>query len=220
MYLLEGNIGAGKSTFLKLLAHHLPVSVTFEPLHNWQQEAYGQSLLADFYNQPDRWAYTLETLAMMARVREHLVVQDQHNPYRIMERSVYSGYYCFAYNGYKNGFLTDIEWDIHNQWFSFLVAQYCKKPLGFIYLRVDPAIAYQRIQKRGRAAEKNLTLSYLQDIDKAHENFLIKKADYILPTLHDVPVLVLDCNQDFEDNPHILQSHLDAVAQFIKLPFL
>ena len=76
MYIVEGNIGAGKSTFLRLIQAQLPqVSVVFEPLHNWQSQVYGQSILSQFYNDPHRWAYTMETLAMACRVQEH--IQEQ-----------------------------------------------------------------------------------------------------------------------------------------------
>lgn len=49
MYIVEGNIGAGKSTFLNLIGIHMPhVSIALEPLNNWQSEEYGQSLLKNF----------------------------------------------------------------------------------------------------------------------------------------------------------------------------
>lgn len=78
MYIVEGNIGAGKSTFLKLISKRLShITVVFEPLHNWQNKVYGQSVLANFYKDPRRWAYTMETLAMACRVQEHLREQNQ-----------------------------------------------------------------------------------------------------------------------------------------------
>ena len=33
---VEGNIGAGKSTFLTVLAKHLDVDIVFEPTNKWQ----------------------------------------------------------------------------------------------------------------------------------------------------------------------------------------
>src|SRR5579872_5169822 len=112
MYLVEGNIGAGKSTFLGLLARHLTyTSVCFEPREQWQHED-GQSLLSLFYQDPKRWAYTMETVAMIWRVRNHLLEQKNAHPFRIMERSVYSGHYVFAYNDYAQGYLTKLEWEL------------------------------------------------------------------------------------------------------------
>src|SRR3989337_1493014 len=99
MYILEGNIGAGKSTFLRLIKEHMPeIDVSFEPVHNWQKKVYGQSLLANFYQYPKRWAYTLETFAMICRVIEHLKDQSRCYQKKIIERSIYSGHYCFTLN--------------------------------------------------------------------------------------------------------------------------
>ena len=133
MYILEGNIGAGKSTFLQLIKKHVPeIDVALEPLHNWQKNVYGQSLLANFYQDTQRWAYSIETFAMICRVKEHIQDQANLNPHRIIERSIYSGHYCFALNGYKHGFMNDIEWDLSNQWFNFFITEKCFPPRGFI----------------------------------------------------------------------------------------
>ena len=73
MFIVEGNIGAGKSTFLSLAQQYMQdVSIALEPLQNWQQEVAGSSLLQQFYQEPERWAYTLETYAMACRVLDHL----------------------------------------------------------------------------------------------------------------------------------------------------
>ncbi len=215
MYIVEGNIGAGKSTFLKLIHEHIPhIGVAFEPLHNWQSQVYGQSLLSNFYQDTARWAFTMETFAMICRVREHMHEQQQKNPNRIMERSIYSGHYCFSVNGYKQGFVSDLEWGLYMQWFNFLIPNKCKAPLGFIYLKTDPDIAYARLKKRNRLAEKKISLSYLKQIHEHHENFLIHK-EGLLPELKTVPVLILDCNEDFEDNAAKMQELFEKVQDFM-----
>lgn len=216
MYIIEGNIGAGKSTFLKLAQENLAqVSVAFEPLHNWQSSVYGQSLLSNFYQNPKRWAYTLEALTLMCRVREQIQLQEKPIENQLVERSIYSGYYCFAQNGFEQGFMSEIEWDIYTQWFNFLLPNKCAAPKGFIYLKIDPEIAYERIKKRNRLAEKTITLQYLKQIHARHESFLLNDK-HTLPHIANVPVLVLDCNQEFETDSAQLKNHLDAVQEFLK----
>ncbi|HML19455.1 MAG TPA: deoxynucleoside kinase [Candidatus Dependentiae bacterium] len=216
MYILEGNIGAGKSTFLKLIEQHIPyISIGFEPLNNWHTEKSGQSLLQQFYEQPKRWAYTLETLALMSRVKEHMLEQKHTHDFRLVERSIYSGFYCFAKNSFQSGFLTDIEWSIYKEWFSFLTHNNCNVPDGFIYLKVDPEIAFERTKIRNRSAESSMTLSYLKDIDKLHSDFLLEKKG-IDEKLKDVPVLVLDCNTDFEHNEKQFEQHCQKLSSFLQ----
>ncbi|MBA3954405.1 deoxynucleoside kinase [Candidatus Dependentiae bacterium] len=216
MFIVEGNIGAGKSTFLKLIQEHLSyVAVVFEPIHNWQSNQEGQSLLSSFYQQPQRWAYSMETLAMACRVTEHLKEQQHTSPFRLIERSIYSGHYCFAYNDYQSGFLTQLEWTMYNSWFNFLIPNHCTPPRGFIYLKVAPEVASARIQKRKRSGESGIPLEYLQQIDTCHEQFLVEKAG-ILPSLQKIPVLILDCNEEFEKDPELLKKHIQAVAEFMQ----
>lgn len=217
MYIVEGNIGAGKTTFLKLIQERLPeIAVVFEPLHSWHSQIYGQSILSNFYDDPHRWAYTMETLAMACRVREHLIEQQNPNPFRLLERSIYSGHYVFATNDYHEGFLSELEWQVYLQWFNFLVTGKCMPPQGFVYLRTDPEIAYERIKKRDRSAEKTISLAYIQKIHECHEDFLVNKKGLVADLLN-VPVLILDCNKEFEADQVEFAEHAEKVSSFVQL---
>lgn len=215
MFIIEGNIGAGKSTFLTLISDYLPsAAITFEPVQDWQQHVYGQSLLSNFYQEPKRWAFTLETLALITRVRKHLHDQSSSNPLVFVERSIYSGHYCFTQNSFESGYLHPVEWDIYNEWFTFLTQQKCTAPQGFIYLKTDPSIAYERIKKRNRLAEKKLSFSYLKSIHQKHEDFLITKKHH-LDNLSHVPVLEINCDAEFETDKDQLTKHMERVMEFV-----
>ena len=215
MYIVEGNIGVGKSTFLNLIQQNLPeVKILTEPKDNWTNQIYGQSLLENFYKSPQRWAYTLETLAMICRAKDHMREQESSQNI-VIERSIYSGHYCFAQNGYQCGFFSKIEWDIYNKWIDFLLQQKCLPPKGFIYLKANPDVCYKRIQKRNRISEKKITLSYIKQIDNWHEKFLTKK-EGIFEDLRKVPVLELDCNQDFLDDENNKNKHMVRLKNFIE----
>ncbi len=217
MYLVEGNVGAGKSTLLSILAQRLPsTQIVFESVNSWNKAQNGTSLLAQFYQDSRRWSYTMETYTMFTRVQEHLREQADHNPFKIIERSLYSGHYCFARNGYLQGFLDEAEWVLYNKWFNFLVEQRCKTPHGFIYLQTSPTVCYERAQKRSRSGEGDIPLGYFEQIHEQHEEFLIKKRG-ILPALKDVPVLVLDVTDEFETNQELAQEYVEKIHDFMLL---
>ncbi len=215
MYIVEGNIGVGKSTFLNLIQEHCPdIRAIQEPIQSWDQQTHdGQSLLDEFYKDPKRWAYTIETLAMIRRSKDHIRYQEDPNPNKIMERSVYSGHFCFAVNGYKHGYLNAVEWNIYNKWADFLLKKRCKKPSGFIYLRANPEVCMSRVKKRSRNSETNLSLDYLKQIHEQHEDFLINKN--VFEELKDVPVLILDCNKDMALEKDTFKSYIKDVQNFI-----
>jgi deoxyadenosine/deoxycytidine kinase len=216
MYLVEGNVGAGKSTLLSLIAQRLAhIEVIFESVNSWNNAVdHGASLLSHFYQDPARWSYTMETFTMFTRIKEHLNEQNGKNPFKIIERSLYSGHYCFARNGYLQGYMTDVEWALYTQWFAFLVGRSCVTPHGFIYLQTDPVICHERALKRNRSGEESIPLAYLEQIHKQHENFLIKKHN-VLGSLKDVPVLVLDASYEFEKDEDVLTEYLEKIQDFM-----
>lgn len=215
MYILEGNIGAGKSTFLKLIEKACSdISVVQEPHENWFKPVGGTSLFEQFYHDPKRWAYTTETLVMMSRVKDHLRAQLNNHSNAIMERSVYSGHYCFAVNGFNSGYFSELEWDAYSKILEFMVKEQCTFPQGFIYLRANSDVCRKRISKRNRKGEEDLTQDYLVKIHELHENLLIKKIG-IFDELKAVPVLILDADEDFVDSPQNFEQHLRKVREFI-----
>lgn len=214
MYIVEGNIGTGKSTFLKKLQQSLVLAdVVLEAVDYWQKENNGASILQNFYQNPQQWAYSMESLSLKTRVREHVELQSSTTP-KIIERSIYSGYHCFAQNSYEQGFLNKLEWNIYNSWFQFATAKKCLPPQGFIYLQADPEVSYQRTIKRDRKAEKSISLEYLQQIHQKHEDFLINKTS-THQSIANTPVLVLNCNHNLIENPDILNDYIAQVRQFI-----
>lgn len=212
---IEGNVGAGKSTFLKLIKDYFHAQVVFEPHQKWQHEDSEHNLLAKFYTDTQRWAYTFQTYAFVTRVIE----QEKHartNPFplQFLERSVFSDRYCFAKNAHERGHMNTLEWKLYTEWFSWLVDGYVQKPSAFVYLQVDPKTCFKRLQKRDRSEEATVTLEYLEQLHEKHEQWLLKKegvADY----LRDVPVLTLAAGDNFESDRNVLEKHVSQIATFL-----
>src|SRR3990167_3976029 len=215
--IIEGNIGAGKSTFLRLLAGVLDIQPVFERHDKWQDVG-GGNLLDHFYQDTRRWGYTFQTYAFVSRVveQEKFLAANDSQPL-VLERSVYSDRYCFAKNAYEMGLMSTLEWDLYKNWFSWLVESYTVRPTGFIYLQTEPEVCFKRMHTRGRQEEKAVGLEYLQRLHDKHEQWLLQKQE-VAAYLCDLPVLVLDCNPEFErDLVH--QARLFAqVRAFYNLP--
>lgn len=217
-FVVEGNIGAGKSTFFQVVNKYINAQLVFEPLDRWQNIS-GENLLQKFYKDTPRWAYTFQTYAFITRILE----QEQRakkntKPFQVLERSVYSDRYCFAYNCYEMGLMSSLEWKLYQEWFSWLVDTYMQKPSGFIYLRTNPEVCYERLKKRNRSEESEVSLEYLKRVHEKHESWLIDKQG-IDDHIKNLPVLVLECNEDFENNIEIQQAHIAKIIQFLELEY-
>jgi deoxyadenosine/deoxycytidine kinase len=214
-FIVDGNIGAGKSTFLRIVGEHIQIQTVQEPHEKWQRVVGDENLLQKFYNDAPRWAYTFQSYAFVTRVMEQQA-RAAVNPYhaQLLERSVFSDRYCFAKNAYELGFMNALEWKLYQEWFSWLVDNYVVRPSGFIYMHTSPEICYKRLVKRNREEEAGVPMEYLQQLHDKHEQWLVHKvgvADY----LKDVPVLVLNCDVDFENSQIEQEKLLSQIISFV-----
>jgi|GEM_PF-178859 len=211
--IIEGNVGAGKSTLLKMIDRYLNTQIIFEPHERWQN-INGDNLLNHFYKNTSRWAYTFQCYAFITRVWEQQqAAKNSFSDIHILERSVYSDRYCFTNVLYANGNISDLEWSLYKEWWAWVVQEHVPEPTGFIYLKVDPELCYERIKKRSRSEESEVPYSYIKQLHDRHNNWLIEKQD-VLPSLHKVPVLVIDGNEEFETNENKQQEIIEAIIKF------
>ncbi|XP_064383838.1 deoxycytidine kinase 2-like isoform X2 [Halichondria panicea] len=230
---IEGNIAAGKSTFLRLLEELNPTyRVISEPLTKWlkvpaegedvtESQQNGGNLLDMFYKEPNRWAYTFQTYACVSRLRSQLrpvapEVLKSRNPVVFYERSVYSDRFIFAQNCHLSGLMSDMEWNLYCDWHSFLTSSLPVQLDGIIYLRTDPKICYGRLQKRGRPEEDTVSQTYLETLHERHEDWLIHKSIKSPSHLSGVPVLSLNCDSEFEQNKSRMEDMMKSVAEFVE----
>jgi deoxyadenosine/deoxycytidine kinase len=215
-FVVEGNIGAGKSTFLELVGKRLNAQLVFEPCQAWQDVGGAGNLLDAFYKDGKRWAYTFQSYAFITRVLAQ-EGQAKNNPHalQLVERSVYSDRYCFAKNAYETGLMSSLEWALYGEWFEWIVQNRLEQPAGFIYLRTDPEICYDRLKMRARSEEAEVSLEYLKLLHEKHENWLIHKKG-LAPYLQSTPVLILNCNESFEDNDAVQHAHAQKIREFLE----
>ena len=211
--IVEGNIGTGKTTFLNLLEKINEIEVIYEPVDVWTSivDTDGKNILEKFYGDFKRWAYTMQSFAFKTRLESQS--KPQLKSVRIIERSVFTDYFVFAHNCFLNDLMTKLEWLIYKSWFKSLLEVYQKagykiNPDGYIYLKCSPQTSFDRIKKRSRDGESNITLQYLQQIDKLHDSWLYSDCNK-------VPVLTIDCNRDFENDIEYQKEILKKLNNFI-----
>ena len=184
VYFVEGNIGTGKSTFLKMIetCYSDTCQVIYEPLDTWTsfKDKEGINILAHFYKEPKKYDYTFQNIAFISKVEKLTEI----------ERSIWSDKNVFAKNCYLSGLMNDIEHQVYNTWFNWIVknAQIPVK-YTFMYLKCSPETSYKRVNIRGRAEESGLSLDYLTQIHDRHEEWL--KPDSL--------VWVVDAEVDYTD---------------------
>jgi deoxyadenosine/deoxycytidine kinase len=70
---------------------------------------------------------------------------------------------------------------------------------------------------RGRSEETNVSLDYLKSLHDRHEDWFIHKKPglKISKRIHNIPVLVLDCDEDFLTSKERREEMLDEINNFL-----
>ena len=101
--------------------------------------------------------------------------------------------------------MNNIEWKIYNFWYNNnFINKLLNKKIYYIYLRSDPKICLERINKRSRSEEVNIKIEYLDKLHDLHEKWLNKKEDNIL---------ILDNDDDYLKDEKILKLKIDKVKK-------
>ena len=212
---VEANIGGGKTTFVrKMIEMGLSgVEVLEEPVNDWimTKDSNETNILQHYYNDQKKYSFAFQMNSFISRCEKLMTaVELPHVNTIIMERSVFSDYYCFAQNCYESGLMTEIEYIIYKKWFHWLTKSFSIKCNKFIYIRTSPDECCRRIEKRARKEEDKIPLDYLEALHNKHEEWLLTELDK-------TNILVLDGHRDFETDNTVFMEYIEKIKTFVNL---
>ena len=188
IYTIEGNIGAGKTTILKIIGKNFD-DVTFveEPVSQWQNLG-GENLLEKFYQDPERWGFTFEFYSMLSKIKCLMKAADSEKNIIIIERSILSNKIFIDISKEMNK-LNDLEYGMLINTYNFYKQNVYPILNGIIYLNTPVDVCVQRIIQRNREGENNVDKNYLLMLQEKFDE---------LSNNSTIPTLVIDGNFDLE----------------------
>ena len=161
IYALEGNIGAGKTTTMKIISNNFhDVEFVEEPVKNWQNLG-GMNLLDSFYSDPKRWGFSFEFYSMLTKIQALLKAAESDKPIIIIERSILSNK-VFIELSKDLGKLDKMEYTMLIKTYNFYLEHVYPQISGIIYLDTPVEECIRRIIKRNRGEECSIEKSYLE----------------------------------------------------------
>ena len=165
IYALEGNIGAGKTTILKIIGKNFKdVEFVEEPVKQWQNLG-GMNLLDSFYTDPKRWGFSFEFFSMLTKIKALLNAANSDKPIIIIERSILSNK-VFMDISEELGKLDKMEYRMLMNTYDFYIQHVYPQLSGIIYLDTPVEECIRRITKRNRGEECSIEKSYLELLKK------------------------------------------------------
>ena len=191
---LAGNIGAGKSTLVKMMCDRLGWEPYYEPVTE-------NPYLEDFYRDMKRWAFHSQVFFLTYRARAHRALMDVTRPV-VQDRSFYEDAEVFARALHRQGAMSDRDWDTYRGLYRTLTSLLSPPDL-VVYLRASVPTLQRRIAQRARAFEASISDAYLDGLNALYEEWI--GGFSLAPTLI-VPSDRLDFVKDSKDLAAILST--------------
>jgi deoxyadenosine/deoxycytidine kinase len=205
IYALEGNIGSGKTTIMKIISNHFKdVEFIEEPVKQWQNLG-GMNLLDSFYSDPKRWGFSFEFFSMLTKIEALLKAAESDKPIIIIERSIFSNK-VFIELSKELGKLDTMEHCMLMNTYDFYMAHVYPQISGIIYLDTPVDECIRRITKRNRGEECTIDKSYLESIknkmDKMCDSstMIVIRIDGMYDCDRDVKRVCNDINRQLHPN--------------------
>jgi deoxyadenosine/deoxycytidine kinase len=191
---IAGNIGSGKTTLTKMLAHRYGWTPRFEPVDN-------NPYLEDFYADMKRWSFNLQIYFLNKRFKEVVEIASSKETI-IQDRTIFEDACIFAPNLHGQGMMSDRDFENYKDLFDLMMSL-VKLPELMIYIRSSIPTLVAQIQKRGREYEQTMRLDYLEGLSRRYEEWI---ADY------KGPLIVVDGDHcKFGENPEHFKQVTDMI---------
>jgi len=207
---VEGNIGSGKSTLVRILEKELksinsiPILYVQEPVDEWStiKDKHGETILEKFYNDQYKYAFSFQMMAYISRLSlVKQIIRDNPSAIIICERSVFTDKEVFAKMLYDDGKIEEVNYQIYLKWFDEFIDDIPVS--GIIYVNTSPENSKRRVDFRARLGE-DIPLKYLEKCNDYHNNWLADSSEIIFN---------FDGNNNFRDN--ITTQSIDNIKDFI-----
>lgn len=194
---VDGVIGVGKTTLTNMIVEQFKGKAVYEEVEE-------NPFLADFYQDPMRFAFQTQIFFLLSRYR-----QQQEIPQRELFHQLIVADYTFWKDkifAYLN--LEDRELFLYEK-IATLLERDIPKPDLVVYLKSTPERLMQNIKKRGRYFERTMSYEYIQSLNKSYNNFF----NHYTGT----PLLIVNTTtMDFVQNQNDFQRILDLLTSDIQ----
>ncbi|MBW8332091.1 MAG: deoxynucleoside kinase [Prolixibacteraceae bacterium] len=180
---IEGNIGAGKTTLAQMISKKYQAKLVLEQFAD-------NPFLPKFYENQEQYSFPLE-MAFLAERYNQLNRELSH--FDLFSNFTISDYYFMKSLIFAQNTLQPDEYNLYRQFFTIIYDK-MPKPDLYVYLHKDTDLLLKNIAFRGRSYETNISKDYLEKIAQGYFSYFRQQ--------NDLPILVIDTNGiDFINRP-------------------
>jgi deoxyadenosine/deoxycytidine kinase len=190
---IEGNIGAGKTTLAQMISEKHQAKLVLEQFAD-------NPFLPKFYQNQEQYSFPLE-MAFLAERYNQLNRELSH--FDLFSTFTVSDYYFMKSLIFAQNTLQPDEYNLYRQFFTIIYDK-VPKPDLYVYLHKDTDLLLKNIARRGRSYETYITKQYLEKITQGYFGYFRQQSDF--------PILIIDTNGiDFVNQPEDFKKLQEAI---------
>ncbi len=143
---IEGNIGAGKTTLATRIAEQFNARLILEQFAD-------NPFLPKFYQDPEKYSFPLELSFLASRYKQ---LNDELGSQDIFKAFTVADYYFMKSLVFAASTLKGDEYNLYRQIF-YIIYSSLPKPDIYVYLHISAERLLKNISNRGREYEKSIT---------------------------------------------------------------
>jgi deoxyadenosine/deoxycytidine kinase len=191
---IEGAIGVGKTSLVKLLAVEMEAKTVLEKFED-------NPFLRDFYTDRNRYAMQTQLFFLLSRYKQQQDLQQMD----MFTKSIISDYMFDKDRLFAALNLSDMELDLYNR-----IANELQKNIVYpdliIFLQSETDRLMYNIKIRGREIEKNMDYTYIDNLNQIYNEYFFR--------YEKGPLVIINTNDiDFVNNRQDLQEIIDFIKQ-------
>jgi deoxyguanosine kinase len=157
---IEGNIGAGKTTLATRIAEQFNAQLILEQFAD-------NPFLPKFYKDPEKYSFPLELSFLASRYKQ---LNEELGSKDIFKTFTVADYYFMKSLVFAASTLKGDEYNLYRQIF-YIIYSSLPKPDIYVYLHIRAERLLENISRRGREYEKSITREYLHKIQDSYFTF-------------------------------------------------
>jgi deoxyadenosine/deoxycytidine kinase len=200
---IEGPIGVGKTSLSEKLSECFNAELILEKSNN-------NPFLKNFYLDKDRYSFQTQTFFLLNRYSQLL---------ELAQRSLFHNGTICDYVFQKDMLFASLnlnkdEFSLYENFYNLLKPK-IPAPDLVIFLQSGTDVLMNRIRKRSRDFEKNITFDYLEQVNRAYNNFFFHYLESPLLVINTADIDFVEDKKALDDLVQKIYHHRSGIKYYV-----